>query len=199
MKRHHKPRRLRRGLRHEATFSQPLSGTIVPFAPPGTKPVANVWPMQSECIKFYGDPRTAGWLNANTVSVKSPWPMHCGSIPVDHILIHKKCADSLARVLSAVWDAVDHDLAKIKALKYDVYDGSYNLRSKRGSGSLSMHAFAAAIDFDAADNPFHSTHHLFTGDSPLVKAFKAEGWVWGGDWSPGSQDGMHFQAARVHA
>jgi hypothetical protein len=31
-----------------------------------------------------------------------------------------------------------------------------------------------------------------------VIKFKEEGWIWGGDWLPGSVDAMHVQAARVH-
>lgn len=159
----------------------------------------NKWPLQSECDKFYGNPREHGWLAANTVAVPVPWPMHIGKTPVDHILIHKKCADSLKRTLSAIWVACGQNLDKIKQLHYDVYDGSYNFRPMRGSTRLSMHSYACAIDFDAAHNAFHSTQHFFHSDSPIVVEFKKEGWIWGGDWSPGSQDAMHFQAARIHA
>lgn len=158
----------------------------------------NLWPLQSQAMSFYGDPRRAGWLQENTIHVACPWPIHVGKIPVNSILIHKKCAESLQRVLLATWDILDRDATKIRAHHYDVYDGSYNLRLKRGGVSLSMHSFAAAIDWDASDNPFHTTKHFFTDSDPLIVKFKEEGWVWGGDWSPGSVDGMHVQAARVH-
>lgn len=159
----------------------------------------NIWPLQSQCLAFYGDPRAPSWLHANTVDVSCPWPLHMGAIAIPHILIHKKCAESLARVLNNIWDAAGRSLSTIRKLRYDVYDGSYNLRPIRGSTALSMHAFAAAIDWDAADNAQHSLKHLFQEDSLLVVKFKEEGWVWGGDWSPGSIDAMHVQAARVHA
>lgn len=158
----------------------------------------NVWPLQSDCAAFYGDPYAAGWLQANTTDVTCPWQLYVGKIKVQHITIHKKCADSLTRVLGAIWDACSHDQAKIDALRYSVYDGSYNLRPMRGGHNTSMHGFAAAIDWDAADNAQHSTKHLFQADSLLVVKFKEENWVWGGDWSPGSVDAMHTQAARVH-
>lgn len=159
---------------------------------------ANLWPLQSECGAFYGNPSTRNWLQTNTTDVFCPWPIFMGKDPVGHILIHKKCADSLVRVLGAVWDAVGHDVEKIKALRYDQYDGSYNFRPMRGGHALSMHSYACAIDWDAADNEQHSMKHLFTDDSLLIVKFKEEGWVWGGDWSPGSIDAMHVQAARVH-
>src|SRR5579885_1723430 len=152
---------------------------------------ANVWPLQRDCIAFYGDPRTPGWLHSETVDVPCPWPLRMGDLAISHILIHKKCAESLTRVLAAIWDAAGRSVETIRRLRYDVYDGSYNLRAIRGSASaLSMHAFAAAIDWDAADNEFHSPRHLFTDDSLLVVKFKEEGWIWGGDWPPGSVEDM---------
>jgi D-alanyl-D-alanine carboxypeptidase len=159
------------------------------------------WPLQRDCLTFYGDPRRPDWLQANTVGVPCPWPLHIDGITTNHIVINKKCAPSLANVLTAIWMACGNSpierLAKIHALRYDIYDGSYNLRPMRGSATLSMHAFACAIDWDAKDNEYHSRRHLFTHESILVKAFQAEGWVWGGDWMPGT-DAMHVQAARVH-
>jgi hypothetical protein len=156
------------------------------------------WPLQSEAISFYGDPRKPGWLQQNTVDVACPWQLLVGKIPVTHITIHKKCAGSLTRVLAVIWEGAGKDQTAINKLKYDVYDGSYNLRLIRGGVGLSMHSFACAIDWDATDNPQHSGRHLFSDDSLLVKAFKAEGWIWGGDWSPASVDAMHVQAARIH-
>jgi len=158
----------------------------------------NIWPLQSECNSFYGDPRHTGWLHENTMDVPCPWPLHIDKVTTNHILIHKKCADSLHRVLQNIWDAVGHDPKKITDLRYDRFDGSYNLRVMRGGHALSMHSYACAIDWDAADNPFHSSKHLFTDSSLLVVKFKEEGWVWGGDWTPGSVDSMHVQAARIH-
>lgn len=171
---------------------------VKPPAEPSTATITK-WPLQSECIAFYGDPRKEGWLQANTVSVSCPWPLHMdGGITVDHITIHKKCADSLKRVLGSVWDAVGRDVSKIIQMRYDVYDGSHAPRNKRGGTTMSMHYFAAAIDWDAKDNQQHSQHHLFTDQSLLIVKFKEVGWVWGGDWSPGSIDAMHVQAARIH-
>lgn len=154
-----------------------------------------IWPLQRDCVAFYGNPSQAGWLQANTVHVSCPWALHVGATPTQFILIHRKCADSLSRVLGNIWDACDKDPAKITALHYDRYDGSYNFRPMRGGISLSMHSFACAIDWDAGENAFHDTRHLFNEQSLLVVKFKEEGWIWGGEWSP--PDAMHVQAARV--
>jgi len=161
--------------------------------------MTNAWPLQSQCVAFYGDPSARNWLHDNTTDVACPWPLFMGKIAVPHIVIHKKCAASLARVLNNIWDAAGKSLGNVQNLRYDQYDGSYNFRPMRDSQALSMHAFAAAIDWDAADNEQHALNHLFRDDSLLVVKFKEEGWVWGGDWSADSIDAMHVQAARVHA
>lgn len=155
------------------------------------------WPLQANCPSFYGEPSTPGWLHANTVDVLVPWQMRFESTGVNHILIHKNCAVSLTEVLDYIWAACGKDQTKIEALKYDRFSGSYNPRPMRGSTRLSMHAYACAIDWDDAENQFHSTRHLFTDNDLLVKTFKLAGWEWGGDWSAGSVDAMHVQAART--
>lgn len=177
-----------------ATGASGATGPVIQPAPPI---IRLVWPLQSDMIQFYGDPAGANWLHANTIDVRCPWPLFMGNTPLQNILIHRRCAESLTRVLNNIWDAVGHDLSKIHELRYDQYSGSYNYRPMRGGYALSCHAYAAAIDWDDQDNQQHSQHHLFTDDSLLVREFKAEGWVWGGDWSAASIDAMHVQAARV--
>ncbi len=122
-----------------------------------------------------------------------------GEIPIPSIVIHKKCAASLQRVLTRVWTETGKSESRIRDLRYDVFSGSFVYRTKRGGTSLSMHAYGAAVDWDAPDNQMHATSHLFTDDSLLIRAFKDEGWVWGGDWRGFGVDAMHVQAARLHA
>jgi hypothetical protein len=72
------------------------------------------------------------------------------------------------------------------------YDGGYAWRTQRGSTSkLSMHAFGAALDFDAATNKLGRKGDMDLG---VVAAFEASGWTWGGRF--GRYDFMHFQWAR---
>jgi len=101
--------------------------------------------------------------------------------------------------LNFIWENVGKSQDKIHEFGYDVYDGSYAVRSIRGGASPSMHSYGVAMDWNAAANPQHAplSETKFKPDSLIVKAFKDEGWTWGGDWSPGSIDAMHFQAARV--
>lgn len=163
----------------------------------------NVWPLQKDCNAFYGNPgdtpaQWASWESANLVRIPCPWILHMDKDIVKEISIHKKCAESLTGILGAIWEAVGKDQSAIETLHYDQFSGSYNQRPMRGGSARSMHGFGAAIDFDYDDNLFHATKHLFQDNSLLVVKFKADGWQWGGDWSPGSVDAMHVQAARVH-
>ena len=167
----------------------------------------NIWPLQKDCPAFYGDPGNtptlwAAWEAANLVDVPCPWKLFFKDNdliqPVSAIRIHKKCAGSLNIVLHSIWDAVGDDQSAIETLHYHLYSGSYNQRPMRGGVARSMHGFGAAIDMDAEENEQHSTKHLYQANSLIVLKFKAENWIWGGDWSPTSIDAMHFQAARVH-
>jgi hypothetical protein len=166
---------------------------------------APVWPLQAQCDAFYGNPRGTGdnynhqWAAENLVSVGCPWPITSDGKQVPFIVIHKRCADSLKQVLGGIWDAVGKDQGAIETLHYNRYSGSFNYRPMRLGSALSMHAYGVAIDWDAEENPFHSTKHLFQDNSLIVTKFKEQNWIWGGDWSAGSIDAMHFQAARVHA
>jgi hypothetical protein len=157
------------------------------------------WPSQStaELIAFYGNPRGDGghpsieWERRNLVRAPVPYAMWYREdahtpVVVSNIAIHRRCADSLHRVLLAMTACPSGDSARF-------FSGSYCFRAMRGSNKLSMHSYGCAIDFDAEHNPFHSGDHTLHGHSPLVVAFEAEGWIWGGRWN--NPDAMHFQAA----
>lgn len=163
------------------------------------------WPLQSQCDAFYGNPRGPGdhyspkWAGDNLTFVPCPWILTEDGKQKQLIQIHKKCVESLKRVLGSIWTAVGQDQGAIETLHYNRYSGSFNYRPMRDGHALSMHAYGVAIDWDAEENPQHSTMHLFKQDSLIVTKFKEENWIWGGDWSGTSIDAMHFQAARVHA
>jgi hypothetical protein len=163
------------------------------------------WPREwvpGDLDSFFGDPRGSGgradpaWAQQNLTTIMPPWAMTSEGKPVSQITIHKKCKDSLTRILNAIWDSTGHDVAKIKAAHLNEFDGSYNFRMNVNSPSkLSLHAYGAAIDLAAAENP---NGVPWRQDGPMlprwaIDAFLAEGWCWGGDFS-GTPDAMHFQA-----
>jgi len=163
------------------------------------------WPSEQAAgalDNFYGNPRGSGgradqaWMQQNLTTIVPPWAMTIEGGPVSQITIHKNCKDSLARILNAIWDFSGHDLTKIKAAHLDQFDGTYNFRPNVNSPSkLSLHAYGAAIDLAAAENPNGVTWKDDGAMLPrwAIDAFLAEGWCWGGDFS-GTPDAMHFQA-----
>lgn len=136
---------------------------------------------------------------------------------VKSIAIHHKCRDSLYQVLTNIWkhartevkktaqppDDIKQDAAKLTAW-YDVqtrawlhaahldrFSGSFNFRLIRGSTEhLSGHAFGAAVDWNASENPLGS--HKTTLPSWWVRLWKDAGWTWGGDFKS-RPDPMHVQ------
>jgi hypothetical protein len=161
----------------------------------------NVWPLQSEAAHYYGS------VNAieatQLVTHAFPYRMTYDHSPVKTCRVHVRCAPSLARVMFAILER--YTALHGKSGAYDVmeldgvttYDGTYCFRNMRGnSHAISMHAYGCAIDFDAEHNP-RGHKGRFNSESIIVRAFKAEGWIWGGEWYGASCDPMHFQAARV--
>lgn len=179
----------------EVDIPLPAGGPAQPASPVagGTVLQHNTWPTQADAASFYGSPHST----ADHVEVPCPWVLNGGK--TKSITIHRLCAASLARVLAYIWEQCGKSQAQIHAFGYDVFDGSYVDRVIAGTNTESMHGYACALDFNAAANPQHAplSQTKFKSDSLIVFAFKAEDWVWGGDWSPASIDAMHFQAARV--
>lgn len=158
------------------------------------------WPTQGECDSFYGNPRgrdgaaSSWWEKENLVRISLPFAMTFGGKPVSGIRIHQKCAESLGRVLQAIWTASGHNQAVIEQWGMDKFGGSYSFRLMRGINRLSMHAYGCAVDFDVERNGLGDATPHFANCPLVLDAFAQEGWVWGGRWS--RPDGMHWQAAR---
>lgn len=73
------------------------------------------------------------------------------------------------------------------------YDGAITYRHMLWNydNPVSLHAYGAAIDFDARWNGYGIPHNQMQIDRDVVKCFEECGWEWGGRW--GRSDGMHFQ------
>lgn len=157
----------------------------------GLMPFPNPWPLPDyeSLVRFYGQPGD----ERNLVVMPFPYEIKYDGKIVTKTRVHKKCADSLYRILEkirkrmeAVPDIVDEATD---------YGGVYNNRAKRGSTSKSLHAWGAAIDLDADDNSFRDSWPM-KADMPLeiMEEFAREGWLSAGAfWG---YDAMHFQATR---
>lgn len=148
-------------------------------------PNPNPWPKTSQLAltAFYGLPGDESKL----VNLPAPVPMFYEGVRIKTIRVHKRCADSLGRALTAAYAVAPH-IVKI-------YDGCYANRPMRGGSLPSLHARGAAIDLCAASNGNHTSWP--TGATmPLVvmECFAREGWLSAGaSWG---RDGMHFQATQ---
>lgn len=162
-----------------------------------------MWPTQSACDTFYGNPRgrnggpSAAWESANLIRVTPPFVLKYMGKPVKTVTVHKKCADSLLRVLNNIWETASFRQSLIDEWGMSTFGGAYNYRLMRGGSRLSMHAYGCALDFDPDRNAMGDTTPKFLDFPWVIRSFEKEGWVWGGRWSGRSCDGMHFQAARV--
>lgn len=76
--------------------------------------------------------------------------------------------------------------------EWKTFDGCWCVRPMKSGNSLSVHAFAMAVDINAALNPYNSSRHQFSND--FVNCFARAGFESGGMWSS-PKDWMHFQLA----
>lgn len=118
-------------------------------------------------------------------AVSLPWG---GS--TSRVYVHRRLVDSLTEIIS--------EAASTGAWKHvRNFAGCYAYRLTRGGLRLSLHSWAAALDFNAGHGP--GLYQL--GDEPdpsdpfvrdFVPIFQRHGWAWGGDWT--RRDVMHVEA-----
>lgn len=167
----------------------------------------SAWPHQdpASMSAFYGDPcgKDGGpdpkWEATNLVRITPPYPMVLAWAPqtsVGSIRVHRKCAESLSRILAGILNHYGtHDA--VQAARMHLYGGAYSFRLMRGAHALSIHSWGAAIDLDPERNAFGRAWGSVAGMMPqaVIDLFEAEGWVSGADWR--KPDAMHAQAALV--
>lgn len=154
-------------------------------------PSPNPWPDTDPASlrAFYGNPGD----ESNLVTITFPYRMLYDGKAVSKTRVHRKCADSLLRVLKAIQGRFN-DAPDIVDEATD-YSGCFNFRQKRGGTSWSLHAWGAAIDLDADDNTFRDSWPV-KADMPLeiMEEFAKEGWISAGAfWG---YDSMHYQSTR---
>ena len=136
----------------------------------------------ADCYKKYGNPIK----ESNMTLFVVPNYLQLGSIP-KKIYCNKDLVAPLTEAFENVLSAGISDQIK-------TWDGCFNIRSKRGSSNLSLHAWGVAIDINAAWNRFGKQP---TMSKELVDCFKRAGFDWGGEWKAPKTDGMHFQLKKI--
>jgi hypothetical protein len=189
---------------NDAPKEAPAAAQPAPAAPR----ITPAWPGPdiAEVRAFYGrhqlDPHgqpTGSWEARWLIPINPPWAMVASwdtSHRIRSILCHRNISASLARILDRIHADHGRDQGRIEAARLHLWGGCYCFRSKRSAGSLSLHAWGAAVDIDPDRNPMGKSWNPKTGiPESAIAAFKAEGWTWGGDWKK-RPDPMHFEATR---
>lgn len=150
-------------------------------------PSPNPWPATDErsLQRFYGSPGDESQL-VNLPVAK--YGLFYEGAPVKTVRCHRKVAESLDRILKALWANSFTDVLMN-------FEGVYNNRSMRGGSLPSLHARGAAIDFMASTNG-NQTSWPARATMPLevMEIFAAEGWTAAGAfWG---RDAMHAQSTR---
>ena len=150
-------------------------------------PADSNWPSSSQAALqgFYGPPGDESRLVNIPVEGLG---VYYDEKPVKTVRCHKRVADSLLRVLTAISKGPHAAILR-------EFAGVYNNRTMRNGKRPSLHARGAAIDL-APDANANSTHWPIRATMPfeVMEAFAREGWLAAGAfWS---RDAMHFQATR---
>jgi hypothetical protein len=147
---------------------------------------------QAELTSFYGE---AGNVKLATIDVPyTMWLYTRNSTQVKKIGVHEKLANSLYSILVDVSKAFPKK-SDLEDTGMDLYFGCYNNRPMRNGSLPSLHARAAAVDFDAVRNGLNAKWpdqaHM---PIEVMEIFAKHGWLPAGAfWN---RDAMHFQATK---
>lgn len=166
------------------------------------KTATHPWPAPDALASFFGRIEldhdglpTNRWESNHLTQIALPFPMRLAwetAAVVRRITCHREVAPSLSRIFAAIL-AHYGSVEAVRAAGLDLYGGCYNYRPVRGSNTLSLHAYGAAIDLDPDHNAMNTQGARGKMPQAVVDIFKAEGWAWGGDFKT-RQDPMHFEA-----
>ena len=155
-------------------------------------PTPHPFPTKSEITAFFGRHGVKGGYTPPTKRITLPFTVYYEGSPVKTLNPHVKCADRFLAAFHRLAEAFPTEASR-RAAGILTYDGLYNPRKMRGGSSMSMHAWAIAIDLDANRNG--NTVHWPTGACmPLLvmECFAREGIAPAGAlWS---RDAMHMEA-----
>jgi hypothetical protein len=124
------------------------------------------------------------------------------------ISVHKMIQDQVRHIDERIRGLAKTDSDVAQFLKNLGTVGGYNWREIRGTSRISMHSFGLAIDiqprrlgskviywqWEADRNPqwmLVRQNNRWAPPDAVIKAFEAEGFVWGGKWD--LYDQMHFE------
>jgi hypothetical protein len=143
-----------------------------------------------------------------------------GARHTGELLVNSRAAKPLVQVFHQLYDA-RFPIEEMRITPKSEQDvpptgdgndtGSFNCRPVRGAATYSQHAYGLAVDVNPFQNPYlkgdlvlpelasayrqRSWHRpgMILPDGPVVRAFAAIGWGWGGSWHS-LKDLQHFSA-----
>lgn len=152
--------------------------------------------------------------------LRLPYRDMAGREALGELVVARAVSDALRWVFGRLYEA-GFPIARME--RVDAFGGddhlsmaanncsAFNFRVVEGTDRLSGHALGLAVDINPVQNPwvrgerilppagrdyldrFADTPGLIRRPGPVVEAFEAIGWEWGGDWE-GYRDYHHFQA-----
>lgn len=185
------------GLATARAVAEKLGLTLSEDAPQHRDPSPDQqqWPHDDteSLTAFYGNPCD----ESRHTLIFPPYQLYMDGTPLKQIRVHEKIAQPVMRALQKVLDHYGPD--QIAKLKLNVFDGCFNCRPIRGGTRPSVHSFAAALDFLAAENDLHQDHTTATFARPEYAAW-FDIWESEGATSLGRSrdfDWMHVQFASL--
>ncbi|HST66447.1 MAG TPA: M15 family metallopeptidase [Mycobacteriales bacterium] len=143
-----------------------------------------------------------------------------GRAHTGELIVHRDVADAVVTVFSRLF-AAGFPMERMRvtspaeAAAPPTGDGNttaaFVCRPIRGSTAWSAHAYGKAVDVNPFHNPYRSGARVIpelatayldrgrglpgmnTATGPVVAAFRAVGWTWGGSWTA-PKDYMHFSS-----
>lgn len=144
-----------------------------------------------DLIERYGNPVT------DTAAFEAKWmityilqnSVH-NAIPTlpRHLYLNK---DIVARLEVTLNSLIEKGLHR----EIKTYDGCFNVRSQRGSTTISRHAFGIALDLNATWNPLHGA---ISWTQDFLNVWRNIGWICGADFHTRT-DAMHFENSAANS
>ncbi|HEY0706395.1 MAG TPA: M15 family metallopeptidase [Polyangia bacterium] len=187
------------------------------------EPIPAAWRTRMTGASWHADPRCPPLEDLRLLRLDH-WTF-TNDVATGTLVVAKALADEVVAIFERVF-AARFPIERMEPI--DVFAGdddasmaanntsAFNFRVVAGTAVLSQHAFGVAIDINPRLNPmvvgtavhppnateYLDREHLRPGmivrPGPVVEAFAAFGWQWGGDWSP-LKDYHHFVKGKAPA
>jgi hypothetical protein len=156
--------------------------------------IHTAWPLQKDCMAFYGKPGT------NQDKCELPFEMVLAwdtKSKLKSYSCHRLVKNTMERIWQRTFDFYGYE--KIKELRLNHFGGCLNVRKMRGGSNWSMHSWGIAVDIDPDRNGLHTSWKNSQMSKPEYKKF-VQFWYDEGYINLGLEadyDSMHMQAARL--